>query len=810
MSTEPRLELPDGSMFELPEGLTTVGRESACDIQLDRPEVSRRALAVIRRGETVLASSLASKNPARVDGDELHEHELQDQEQIKIAGVVLTFHAPDLQLAPMPVPPARKPPSPDETVPMPTEAEAAEEAPPAVIAPLAEPAVAVSGGLPLPLPALIGLAAGGLLLVVVVILLAAGALGGAGAGSSSSALAAGSSESASQPFSLPPIPSSSAAPSSSSAVSSEPAASSSARQADPAMLRRIGAALERAAAAGLAEVDEAKRQLQLARAMLNLEPESDPEVLALDRRLTEIASSLVASTAERDRVREQIDRAKAALEAAVKTEDAARLRAAAEALRTLIHSAEGLRHAERGVHRDCRALLTLATRKQNLLAAAARERSLRAAIAEVARIELLIVKDKLDAARKAIKACQARFKALRAAGPVRHLVFDEAELRLGQLAAVLDQRVAFTEEDLDRAIRRGQAALINLQRHDGSWRRVGDEDAGTTALALLALLKSGVKPRKPAIVKGLRLLLSRGTPPKVYEASLVCMLMEALSEARGRRIKPRRGPTRELSKALKLSKDERLLFTRSAEGLARSMHEGAFGYRIKAPDVEDGETSIDHSNTQYGILGLRAASHCGLRFPRLWNPVLRHFRENQKRPDLSASALRLLPPGQRLKGSFIPRGWTYRQPERGPATLNMTCVGVAAILIGLEQLELVGGEVENREAAAQALHDGLTWVSGRVQDGLKGDRGGLHGYTLYSIERVGALTGRRHLGGLDWYLHGAKLYLDTQEPQSGRWKGQYNAVVETAFALLFLKRGTAPMVVTITESSADYEPKTTK
>ncbi|HEX5135395.1 MAG TPA: hypothetical protein VFY93_00355, partial [Planctomycetota bacterium] len=65
-------------------------------------------------------------------------------------------------------------------------------------------------------------------------------------------------------------------------------------------------------------------------------------------------------------------------------------------------------------------------------------------------------------------------------------------------------------------------------------------------------------------------------------------------------------------------------------------------------------------------------------------------------------------------------------------------------------------------------------------------------YYLYSVERAGALTGVKRVGGKDWYLEGAEQLLSRQK-ESGAWDEPGDGdTSETCFALLFLKRATTP------------------
>ena len=63
---------------------------------------------------------------------------------------------------------------------------------------------------------------------------------------------------------------------------------------------------------------------------------------------------------------------------------------------------------------------------------------------------------------------------------------------------------------------------------------------------------------------------------------------------------------------------------------------------------------------------------------------------------------------------------------------------------------------------------------------------------LYGLERVGDLTSRHLIGKHDWYREGAE-YLLRRQMVSGGWGG---GILDTCFALLFLKRSTTPVATT--------------
>ena len=70
-------------------------------------------------------------------------------------------------------------------------------------------------------------------------------------------------------------------------------------------------------------------------------------------------------------------------------------------------------------------------------------------------------------------------------------------------------------------------------------------------------------------------------------------------------------------------------------------------------------------------------------------------------------------------------------------------------------------------------------------------------YYLYALERAGRLTGVRFFGQNDWYRIGAEEIVKDQKKFGGFWQvgGQENELVATSFALLFLAKGRAPVLI---------------
>lgn len=196
---------------------------------------------------------------------------------------------------------------------------------------------------------------------------------------------------------------------------------------------------------------------------------------------------------------------------------------------------------------------------------------------------------------------------------------------------------------------------------------------------------------------------------------------------------------------------------------AASRHKlGLFDYQAIPSD------RVDHSVTQYGMLGLWEASKRGLRIPRKhWERWIQHF--------VSA---------QRDDG-----GWTYSSNPDGITTGSMTAAGLTALFVG--QQELYRDLKQPDPRVANSIERGMAWLDRMFEGHNNPNANEWTYYYLYGIERVALSSGMRYLNGRDWYQAGAThIVHKVSETEMG---GIDDDVVSTAFALMFLSRGRVPV-----------------
>jgi hypothetical protein len=188
----------------------------------------------------------------------------------------------------------------------------------------------------------------------------------------------------------------------------------------------------------------------------------------------------------------------------------------------------------------------------------------------------------------------------------------------------------------------------------------------------------------------------------------------------------------------------------------------------------------DNSRTQFALLGLNAATELGVEVPS----------------SVFASAETYLERGQNPDGS-----WGYHPQEAGHG--SMTAAGISGLYIVREQ------QRKTSKACGAALDDkrirkGLEWLGGHfsVTDNprLPGQH---HFYWLYTVERIGVLLGQKYIGTHDWYREGAEYLLKTQTAD-GSWAEEPES--DTEFALLFLGKGKAPVVMQKLDYGGDWNP----
>lgn len=290
------------------------------------------------------------------------------------------------------------------------------------------------------------------------------------------------------------------------------------------------------------------------------------------------------------------------------------------------------------------------------------------------------------------------------------------------------------------------------------------QTTGATALTILALRAAGVPDDDPAIVKALHTSILKEDkggqwilhPQRVRGTYVVSLVAMALAE-------------------LDVEKHRYRIQSLANRLAAGQLDSGQWTYRCgdryKAR-VRQARRYGDNSNTQYAILGLRAAAMAGADIqPYVWMRAMTFWFGCQE-PD---------------------GGWGYGHRIDSGRERSMTPAGIASVAICMEGL--YGRKAARRIMSQEAIKRGL------VRQGellLQWGYSNVDHYTFYGVERACILTGTRLFNDYDWYRAGVRDLLRRQE-DDGAWRKTgginwgYGPAIDTSYALLFLKRATTPI-----------------
>ncbi|NDC62444.1 MAG: DUF4159 domain-containing protein [Planctomycetia bacterium] len=328
-------------------------------------------------------------------------------------------------------------------------------------------------------------------------------------------------------------------------------------------------------------------------------------------------------------------------------------------------------------------------------------------------------------------------------------------------AAPAGEPQPLSSERIQRVIEKAREFLIREQEANGSWEcamRTDDTRVGATSLVMLALANAGVETGHLSMQRGLD-WLRRQKPDETYSVSLQTLVLAMLAPDA-----------------------DRAILDRNVEWLERAQvtqgpAAGSWSYGVA-------KGTGDNSNSQFALLALHEADRAGVRVrPEVWTRAQQYW----------------------VGCANSDGSWGYTVGNSGGSG-SMTCAGIASVWITTEHL----GSPDARAArdtvsccgggsSPRVLERGLEWLGRRFTVMENPGTGGQtwHYYYLYGLERVGRFTARRFIGESDWYLEGAKMFVNAQDALSGAFRGGRieDPVVATSFALLFLAKGRRPVIV---------------
>ncbi len=116
----------------------------------------------------------------------------------------------------------------------------------------------------------------------------------------------------------------------------------------------------------------------------------------------------------------------------------------------------------------------------------------------------------------------------------------------------------------------------------------------------------------------------------------------------------------------------------------------------------------------------------------------------------------------------------------------LTCAGL--MVLGMCQAAAAEGREAPDVARDAAIRRGFGYLAGGIGQPLAPQGRDQRGYYyLWSMERVGVGYGVKTICNKDWYAWGSDLLVAGQMAD-GTWQREYGSMVDTSFALLFLKR----------------------
>jgi hypothetical protein len=360
-----------------------------------------------------------------------------------------------------------------------------------------------------------------------------------------------------------------------------------------------------------------------------------------------------------------------------------------------------------------------------------------------------------------------------------------------------------TAAQVQVAIEKAQKFLLAHRNKKGTWDAAdkagagekvtdpsGRQWGGLTAIATYALLASGVDARSPELKPAVDFLLDADIESTygVGLASQIALPEFHIPEKDTRALVKRntalilggmnQPPPGSPIKNGQGWKPETGFYSYVLHALAKAgkLESTSTSTPNKAKDFSTkGGKRFDRSNSQYAVLGMWALEEAAGEIPSTFWQI---EDAAWKKAQLSDGA------------------WNYRtggnpdNEDRAEAPRpSMTAAGIATLFLtqdytSQEDWSVCKGGVKNLN-----IERGLAWMDKHIAEALAGNT-----YTMYGIERIGTASGRKYFGTRDWYQIGAE-YLVTHQLADGAFNGGHGVIPSTSFALLFLSRGRAPVIM---------------
>ncbi|MBI5725077.1 MAG: DUF4159 domain-containing protein [Planctomycetes bacterium] len=346
---------------------------------------------------------------------------------------------------------------------------------------------------------------------------------------------------------------------------------------------------------------------------------------------------------------------------------------------------------------------------------------------------------------------------------------------------------SFTEEDVEKTIQHFTDAIFKLQLPDGSWPphfgqgpNANGWPTGPTAIAIYALIESGIKADDQRIAKALDWLTKNYEKDDMtYCVGLRCNAWLAANRQTGKKYRKQ------------LERDVDML-VKTGEYYAGGAPYPCYNAkstpaRPPGNKPEPGSQG-DNSNSQYLLLGVWAGARSGIEVPKqFWETCMQHWIKRQQSDG----------------------GWNYNPAHTESSYGCMSTAGLASLFVCIDATmgdKFIKCNVANEYAPVKK---GLDWFEANFEKTLTDPWAGhdryYFGYYMYGIERVGLASGYKYFGKCDWYKEGCKRILGEKE-MSGNFPAGRESVfmADCSYKLLFLSRGRRPVLFNRLEYDGDW------
>ena len=154
----------------------------------------------------------------------------------------------------------------------------------------------------------------------------------------------------------------------------------------------------------------------------------------------------------------------------------------------------------------------------------------------------------------------------------------------------------------------------------------------------------------------------------------------------------------------------------------------------------------------------------------------------------------------------LPTGQWYSTSVNTTPSIGMTWAGDWALRV-TQNWQNISQTIPGRQTDSSGLLQAMNWLqSADNSTTLRDDQTDYVGYNLFMLNLVGQASGYKYLGSHDWYHEIANTVIPVQWPNGafGRTPDGCEAVLQTAYTMIFLSRGLHPVFMEKLHFSATW------